>query len=588
MRKILNFILVFVLLLPEIIMASPTSKQHMISTLDTIKQVFEAQYAPAAWKYTYMGWNLENETQVIKDKILTSNNLSIKEFQQLIRQLMLSTADYHTAVIFYSTERASLPFRVKGVNKKYFITAINREQLSEKNYPIQVGDELVSFGGCPTDEVVQELRKSEHRFATEETDRSHAENTLTSRFGMLGTKIPKGPIMIVIRSAETEKLHSYQLIWDYYPERIKSGSCFPSSNKLKENPLMKQQMLYPLTMAYNPSLFKKSDKDEKKDHEEEEEEDEEEKSWEKENVHPNSIGMRKSFLPRLGSTIVWESGEDSFFQAYIYQKENGKKVGVIRIPHYVFDEEEVGEFAQFIHLMQKETDMLVIDQLNNAGGNVYCTYAIASMLTDQALYTPKHRMMITQALVMNALQILQKTEKIKTDEEAQELFEDTFWGYPVNYQVTKFLGNWCQFIVDEWNNGNHFTQPTYLLGVDYINPNGQARYTKPLLILINGLDFSGGDFFPAILQDNKRAVTMGTKTAGAGGYLTFASFPNRFGIAFMFLTGSYAERLDLSPLENLGVKPDIECELTENDLKHGFQDYTSSVNQVVEQMLMLK
>jgi len=129
------------------------------------------------------------------------------------------------------------------------------------------------------------------------------------------------------------------------------------------------------------------------------------------------------------------------------------------------------------------------------------------------------------------------------------------------------------------------TNPTYLGGVDHINPHPNYLYTKPILLLIDHMDFSCGDFFAAIMQDNKRATLFGSKTAGAGGCVTSTSFLNQHGLVKFFYTFSLAERADAQIIENLGVAPDIKYELTEADLKTRYQPYAAAVNQAIEKLL---
>lgn len=155
----------------------------------------------------------------------------------------------------------------------------------------------------------------------------------------------------------------------------------------------------------------------------------------------------------------------------------------------------------------------------------------------------------------------------------------------VNYQQELFYQAFSELILEEWNAGHTLTRPTPIEGVDMINPHPEFHYTKPILMLINELDMSGGDFMAAILQDNERATLFGCRTAGAGGVVERFKFPNQQGIALCSYTASIAERINLQKIEDLGVTPDIDYQLTVHDVQHHYEGYVSAVNQAVEALL---
>ncbi len=73
--------------------------------------------------------------------------------------------------------------------------------------------------------------------------------------------------------------------------------------------------------------------------------------------------------------------------------------------------------------------------------------------------------------------------------------------------------------------------------------------------------------FIIALVDSGRAQTVGQRTGGSSGN------PLRFtltaGLSFVFSTGAF-HRLDGTPLEGLGIAPDIEVAWTVDDFRMGY------------------
>jgi C-terminal processing protease CtpA/Prc len=246
----------------------------------------------------------------------------------------------------------------------------------------------------------------------------------------------------------------------------------------------------------------------------------------------------------------------------------------------------VAEFAAIMKRFEENTDAMVIDQVNNPGGSIFYLYALASMLTDQPLKNTRHHMAITQAEVKDAQDLIVKLADVKTDEDAQKaLGGKTSDGYPVTFQQAIFSRNYANFIVSEWQAGHHLTSPYWIGGVDQINP-AAVHYTKPILLLTNHLDFSGGDFFPSVLQDNNRVHIMGGRTAGAGGYVDRVEFRNNIGIAAITVTESIAERANGNPIENLGCTPDMPYEMTAQDRQQNYAPYKAAILNALSGMIV--
>ncbi|HXS99290.1 MAG TPA: protease-like activity factor CPAF [Elusimicrobiota bacterium] len=532
-------------------------QKSMLQNLDFIQSAFSAQYGPGQWKESHEGWDLDKRIAEAKAQVLATPGMTIDQYHDVLRRFFGSMKDFHVSVQFNATAASTLPFSVVGANGRYFIEYIDRSKLPETTFPFHVGDELVAFGGKKTSDVVADLVKREGG-NTAQTEAALAALFLTSRRAASFGDVQSGPVSVTVKPKGSDKPLTRQLLWDYTPELISGPTTGKQSWTLRaqEDAAKKPfpfptEMLSPVAGAVGTPTA----------------------------ANPFGLGGRDSFLPALGKK-TWASADDDIFSAYEFELPDGRKIGYVRIASYEVDDANaaVAEFAGLMKKFQAETDALVIDQVNNPGGSVFYMYALASMLTDQPLTTPQHHVAITQDDVSSALDFLKTEPLVKNDALAKKVLGESQEGYPVDYMFYRHMVEYSRFIVSQWNAGKTLTDPTFLDGVDMINPSPVAQFTKPVVLLINELDFSGGDFFPATLQDNKRATLFGTRTAGAGGFVRSVKYPNNVGVAGFSMTGSIAVRADHQPIENLGVRADVQYAPTAADLQNGFADYAKSVD----------
>ncbi|NGX61244.1 MAG: hypothetical protein K940chlam9_00727 [Chlamydiae bacterium] len=552
-------------------------KKRALADLDTIRNIFEVKYAPTLWKKEFAAWELDPAIEEAKDTIRSFSPLTLKQCQVAIRNFFNSTEDYHVGVKFYSTECASLPFMIKEAEGRFFISYVDRSQVSERGFPFFIGDEILNFDNLPIGEAVDTLQREEYGSNTWETNRALATHALTYRRGDLGQIIPQGECHISgIRQGE-QKVRYATVDWSYAPEKIKDfaklgtleAAYSPSALEWHENPLQALK---------NSSFFQKM----MVSH-----------FWDRSYVggslegNPHTLGAKKDFLPNLGQ-VIWRNNSYWIFDAYIFLTPSNERVGYIRLPHYLGDEEEVEEFGILMNYFQQNTDALVLDQMNNPGGSIFYLYGLASTLTNRPLFAPKHHITLTQEEVSTAITLLSYLDQVCDTYSAKEVLGDNIGGYMIDYKFAQLMRDFCHFLIKQWNEGRLYTELTHLYGVDHILPHPEYRYTKPILLLVNELCFSGGDFFPAVLQDSNRAKVMGTRTSGAGGYVANVQFPNHTGMQSFSLTGSLAERRDSTPLENLGVVPDIPYTLTTEDLENHYSEFADAIVQEVQTLLSQK
>ncbi len=94
-KKFVTGIVLFFSTLSLLVADDSFDKSKMIGELETIKNIFDFQYAPKDWKKDHFGWDLETEIEKAKQQISALNPVTVKDFQNIVHKFFRSTRDYH-------------------------------------------------------------------------------------------------------------------------------------------------------------------------------------------------------------------------------------------------------------------------------------------------------------------------------------------------------------------------------------------------------------------------------------------------------------------------------------------------------------
>ncbi|MFC2096479.1 S41 family peptidase [Bacteroidota bacterium] len=115
----------------------------------------------------------------------------------------------------------------------------------------------------------------------------------------------------------------------------------------------------------------------------------------------------------------------------------------------------------------------------------------------------------------------------------------------------------------------------YLLGEQIqltpFESQGNFQYTKPVVLLINGVCYSTGDIFPEVMKQIS-TVTLVGDTTGGGSSGSTTSAPALYKLPSgktIFVGTTDWRRYDGTPLEWVGVEPDILVPQTNKDIENG-------------------
>ncbi len=521
--------------------------EQRLADFNQLVTIFQRNYGPLRWKQESIGLDFNKHVAEYKSRIASAR--SDAEFYNLLSRFTAGFKDGHITAIVPSTQRSNLGFTVDLIEGRVLIETVDRLRLPEALFPFKKGDQLISLNGQLVDQVIADIVAL--------SDTGHGPSALRiaasgipSRRQDRGFAIPKGVATVSVLPKGADQAITVTATWYQTGapiielddlERLSDDDSDAVPTAASGRELLAQLKKMPefnsvLSLARIEELHQ---------------------------IGVTDIGSPKSMfkLPDNAKDIPGLP-----VTAAIYEVA-GKKIGVLRIHSYM-DDGLLEVLARALKIMENETDVLVLDQTNNPGGSVALVPDIVGLFAEKTYKDMDFKIRPSLTWVKKFADINVKIAALlKAD-------PNDFAGNALKARFEYLESE----IKDSITQKRFLTRPLNLnLTGSYgvIQPNSVVRYTKPVLLLINEFDFSGGDAFPAIMKDNGRVTLFGTQTSGAGGNVAeHGPLTNSF--FKLQLTESLMVRPNGQYMENRGAVPDIKYEITEDDFMNDYRGYVKA------------
>lgn len=551
--------------------------QQKLADFQTMTDQFLRRYVALQWKNLAFGANGFDTASFIPRVAATTNDLDF--YDVCIDYVSQFRDGGHVFFELPSDFLADMGLRVDTFDGgKPLIYAINRSVLPSSAYPFQVGDEIVSIDGVAAADLMKSLAKYGIN-SNPRTEASYAALYMTVRpqaFIPHAVDVPASSKVVIRR--QNGNLETYTLAW------YKSGvplnklgpapgpSAAPAATRraAEEDPGNDERPLPPNLMRSSIRATRITDA-----------------------TGIGSIvpvffaGLPSTFRLRLGtrSTDAYLSGTYTA---------GGKTIGFLRIPDFdpaVGVDAALAQLESEVAYFNANTDALVVDVMRNPGGLVYYGEEIARRLIPQPFRLVGFELRGTQELVLDYSSYVQYAQAIGAPT------------YVVNYLLALLSD-----VIGAYAGGGHtgpepldtifLSPPPVVPGLDTTpatDRNGNViAYKKPILMLTDEFSFSGGEYLPATMQDNKAATIYGMRTAGLGGTNTSYDAGAYSEAIIGMLRGLMYRKNQIVAtgyptsfyVENVGVQPDIVDDYkTTDNLLHGGQTFVSNFTAAVLKLI---
>ncbi len=552
------------------VLAQLTVEQKVVD-FQTAQAVYAKRYAPYEWKKQAFGFDALDSAPWLDRVRKSKDDL---EFYEILAEFTARLNDTHSSFRVGSSFVADLGIVVDIYDGKLLIEAINRVALPLALFPFQVGDELVTLDGKIMEEYLTEFGRL-YSYGNPQTARRNNADLITFR---RQSRIPRAvelgdSAIAVIRRANGD-LETYTLPWvkSGFPLRnigsvpspkLSAGSRAASDESVPEYMKLIQEIRN--WRADDLTALEGTTYDE-------------ETGEQKPRRYLLGLGARApvfalpaNFVQRLG-----RSPADFHFSG-VYES-NGLKIGYLRVPAFVNFATSLRELADEIAFFQQNTDGLVVDVMRNGGGDCYMLSLASYLIPTPNFFFFGEEVRATLDRINSFQFALENSRRANAPQWVLDLY-------------TAYLDQ----LTTAYRSNRGRTGPIPACSISFENDPARDRsgniiaYNKPLIILVDEFSISAADIFPAMMQDNRRGVIVGTRTSGGGG--SVSGWPLLYSESITTNTNSLVVRkqpivtadLPTAPyVENIGTRPDIPLDyMTRDNLMSRGRPFVDAFTQII-------
>jgi hypothetical protein len=583
-----------------------------MSDFKALVGLYNKNYGPYDWKKEVFNFDLL-QIQPWLDQV--ANSTSDLAFYDICVKYVASLHDSHDEFILPSEYEAFLPLTADIYDQRVLIDSID-PSLDTSVYTFNVGDEIVSLDGISVNTWINTLSPYAVNGNANEFSRQRlAVATMLDRYQgwytFASNVQPGDNATLLIRSQTTGKLQSFTIPWETifiplisegpvpnpsrFPFSSKAGPSRPGSrlrsikqqSRLVGNPWHVWAGV-PNTPAVRRALGTSAPVPARR------------RLRQSSAKYPRHIlagGLEPfgSFIPLFnpppGFVLRLGAGPTDEFLTGTFPV-NNKLVGFIRIPSFepASEANAVAQMQEEVTYFQQNTDGLVIDLMDNGGGDLCYMNLLATYLIPTTFQPVRYQLRATENWLEDYEVSLYEAELAGAGQDTIDTLTNAL------IQVYTALGE---------NRGN--TPPNdlgspascFLTGGAQYPPatdnNGNnIAYTKPILVLTNNFTLSAAEFFGATLQDAKRVTVYGIRTDGGGGNVveynatSYSEGDSRVTLSLGIRNHNISSpRFPSAPyIENIGVVPDIQADFqTRANLFTGGQPFVAGFSAEILKMI---
>jgi C-terminal processing protease CtpA/Prc len=571
-----SLLLLALLALPEETSAQLLPDQRTFD-FQNLVALYAKRYAPYDWKRRALGFDLF-DIQPWLDRVRAAKN--DLEFFEIEAEYVGNLNDTHSGFFMTSSFRANLGITVDIYDGKVLIDSINRSTLPATNYPFQIGDELVSVDSVSVEDWINRISVW-RRYGNPVSTRRLAAAQITFRNQ---TTFPRaveiGDSAVVTIRRANGNLEDYTILWRKTGLPVFSVGPVP----LPQAPAPLRMTASTRESGYLPGVdelhqYKLPESD----------------------VILTRIpwvtdenGVARTYVNGVGSIVpVFRAGfptnfiqrlgrlPSEFHYSGTYLAD-GLTLGYLRIPNFAPPNlsDAVREIQEEIRYLQDNTDGLVIDVTRNSGGGCYMLDAAATLIPypfyffGEEIRATQDRLNALQAQLENA----QSTG-------AEQWVIDTYRSYVDQLKAALATNRGMTAPIAACRQFGSTGAP-----ITFGNQPAPAVYTKPIIVLIDEFSISAGEIFPAMIQDNARALLVGARTSGGGGSVSgwptgfySESISNNTNSLVVRKSAIKTAEYPAAPyVENIGARPDIPLDfMTTENLLTGGRTYVNQFTQIL-------